>query len=216
MYQNGVSLFKRLPAFRLLLFLIIGILCQYFLLLQLNIILSVFAVSSALLCSYLLLKPANKFNFIWISGLSIGLLFMSIGALLSFVKNGKNQPQFIGNYYQPNVPVLVTLQEPLVVKSKSYKALVKAEAVLVNGKWVAVSGEILVYFRKDSLKPNLSYGNQLLISKPLVAITNAGNPGGFNYKQYCEFQGIYYQVFLDHGNYQQLTSTNAVLFDNCL
>ncbi len=216
MHQYGVLLFKRLPALRLLLFLIVGILCPYFLLLQLTIILFVFAVSIVVLCSYLLLKTANKFSFIWASGLAIGLLFMSIGALLSFVKNGKNQAEFIGKYYQPNMPVLVTLQEPLVVKPKSYKALAKAEAVLVNSKWVAVSGEVLVYFKKDSIKPTLGYGNQLLINKPLVVITNAGNPGGFNYKQYCEFQNIYYQVFLGDRNYQKINTTSTTLFDSWL
>ena len=216
MQHYGISIFKRIPVLRLLLPFIAGIIYQFYLQIPLNCIIATLGVSAGIWLFYSVLKPSKKIILSPINGFAIGLTFFAVGALVSFVKNGGSQTQFMGNFYKPNMPVLVTLQEPLVVKPKSYKVLARAEAVLVNGKWQAVSGDVLVYFKKDSAKPKLGYGNQLIINKTLVTINNAGNPGGFNYQQYCGFQGIYYQTFLGNGNYQTLTATHISLFNNWL
>jgi len=84
----------------------------------------------------------------------------------------------------------------LVEKASSYKAIAKAEAILVNHEWKTVKGNILVYCKKDSTLPPLVNDSQLIIQKKLQPITNSGNPGGFDYKQYCAFQDIHYQVYL--------------------
>ncbi|MEO7530032.1 MAG: ComEC/Rec2 family competence protein, partial [Sediminibacterium sp.] len=95
----------------------------------------------------------------------------------------------------------VTLKEPLTSKPNSYKALAKADAVLIKGKWITVKGDILIYWKKDSVASALQYGAQLIIQKPLQLITNSGNPAGFDYKQYCAQQGIHYQVYLQSKEY---------------
>ena len=154
--------------------------------------------------------------YIWLNGMSICVLFFGIGNAVSFIKNSQHHPQYVGNYYKTGSSVLVTLKEPLVTKPKSYKALATIDAVLINGKWQPVVGNMLLYFKKDLAKPNLDYGNQLVITKPLIPITNAGNPGGFNYKQYCAFQDIYYQVFLNNNNFKILASSRKSVFDTYL
>ena len=58
-----------------------------------------------------------------------------------------------------------------------------------------------MYFKKDSIPPAVQYGSQIIIQKPLQSITNSGNPGGFDYKQYCAFQDIHYQVYLQPTDY---------------
>jgi competence protein ComEC len=40
------------------------------------------------------------------------------------------------------------------------------------------------------------YGTRIIIKKELQPIASAGNPGGFDYKNYCLLQGIVYQCFL--------------------
>ncbi len=214
--QYGISLFKRIPVLRFLLPLMVGIICQFYY--QITLITAVIAISFSivLLCSYLLFNHANKFKLIWVNGVAITLLFFGVGNAVSFTKNSQNHPLHVGNYYTAGSPVIVTLQEPLVTKPKSYKALATIDAVLLNGKWQPVYGKILVYFKKDLVKPKLTYGNQLIITNPLVAITNAGNPGGFNYKQYCAFQDIFYQVFLDNNNFKTLETNRKSVFDSYL
>jgi competence protein ComEC len=214
--QYGISLFKRIPVLRFLMPLIGGILCQFYYHVSLITAVTGICISIMLLSGYLLLNHANRFRFIWINGIAISLLFFAIGNALGFIKNSKHHPQHVGNYYTPGCLAIVTLQEPLVTKPKSYKALATIDAVLVNGKWQPVFGKILLYFKKDLVKPNLSYGNQLVITKPIVLITNAGNPGGFNYKQYCAFQHIYYQLFLGNNNFKTLDSSRKSAFDTYL
>jgi competence protein ComEC len=42
----------------------------------------------------------------------------------------------------------------------------------------------------------LNVGAEIIFSKQLEEIKQASNPGGFDYKRYCLFQGITHQVFL--------------------
>ncbi len=209
-------IFKTIPILRLLLPLIAGILIQY----HVNISLVPFYVAGAvgllILLAYQLLQTAQKFSFQWLSGLAITLVFIAVGGILSFVKNIEHNPQWIGKYYQPKLPVKFTLQEPIVEKQKSFKALAKAEAILINGEWKAVIGDVLLYFKKDSTKPNLQYGSQIVLAQNLMPIINAGNPGGFNYARYCSFQNISYQAFLNDDGFITLPTTKTHWFDAAL
>ena len=57
----------------------------------------------------------------------------------------------------------------------------------------------------------MEYGSQLVFSRPLQEIKNGGNPGSFDYKTYCLFQGITHQVYLTKDDFVVLptTETNA-------
>ncbi|MFX5684686.1 ComEC/Rec2 family competence protein, partial [Acinetobacter baumannii] len=81
-------------------------------------------------------------------------------------------------------------EEPVTVKEKSYKTVARAEAVFIDDKWQPVSGKVLVYFKKQDSLPSLQYGSQIFVTAVLQNIGNSGNPGTFNYRQYCLFQGI--------------------------
>jgi competence protein ComEC len=216
MPKFGVTIWKSVPLLRLLLALITGILLQYHFKINLHLILVVFCLSVIAFVAYLLLKISQKFLFSWVGGVSIMLLFISVGGFLSYNKNIKHNKEWLGNYYNKNHPVLLTMQEPLIEKSKSYKALAKADAILINNEWVKVKGYVLIYFKKDSSKPDLQYGSQIIVAKPLQPIINSGNPGGFNYAEYCLFQNISYQTFLSSKDYQTLTTTNKNFFDDGL
>ena len=133
--QYGISLFKRIPVLRFLVPLMVGIICQFYYQITLTTAIIAISFSMVLLCSYLLLNHANKFRFIWVNGIAITLLFFGVGNAVSFIKNSQHYPLYVGNYYTAGSPVIVTLQEPLVTKPKSYKALANIDAVLVNGKW---------------------------------------------------------------------------------
>jgi hypothetical protein len=99
--------------------------------------------------------------------------FLALGGYTSFSKNIEHKPNWIGNFYEQKLPIQVTIQEPIVVKQKSYKALSKANAILINGNWQPVEGDVLLYFKKDSSIPKLGYGNQIIITSNLAPIINA-------------------------------------------
>lgn len=210
------SIFITVPILRLLLPLIAGILIQF----HLNVSLLPFFILVALGISgfvvYQVFSTSKKFQFSWLSGIAITVFFIGLGGILSFIKNIENNQNWIGKYYQNDVLVKVTLQEDIIEKEKSFKALSKAEAILINNEWQPVQGNILLYFKKDSTQPKLQYGSQIVITKGITPIINAGNPGGFNYARYCTFQNISYQAFIADNAYLTLPTTSTNTFNSFL
>jgi competence protein ComEC len=209
-------IYKTIPTLRLLLPLVAGILLQFHLHLAVYYFYILGTIASLLLATYQLFNTQYKFKFRWLSGIAITSIFLAIGGYISFTKNIEHNPNWIGNYYQKGLPIKVTLQEPIVVKQKSYKSLSKANAILINNQWQPVIGDVLLYFKKDSSKPNLNYGNQIIIASNLAPIINAGNPGGFNYAGYSAFQNIHYQAFLNDSNFITLSTKEVNWLDGTL
>lgn len=200
--------YKKFPFTRLLLLLIIGILAEWYLQIDLQILVYVFMFSLFLLLLYAFLPLSRKFIFRWLHGLAILMLIMTSGAMITYVKDIRHQPDWYKNNYNSTNPILITLEEPLVTKTNSYKALATVNAVSTNGSWQKTDGEILVYFKKENIQPAIGYGSQLIIQKPLQEITNSGNPGAFDYKRYCLFHDITAQVFLKENEYTVLPTKN--------
>jgi len=140
-------------------------------------------------------------------------MFLSAGALLTFQQNITHNPNWYGNYITNTSCYIVTLQEPLVSKTNSYKALATVNYVSKKDTWQNTTGNVLIYFKKEpGINKLYTYGNQLLIKIPLKPIQNAGNPGGFNYKMYAEMQGITHQLFIDASKITLLKSQEKIWY----
>lgn len=144
----------------------------------------------------------------WVQGVVIMLLFFVAGCCITYNNDIRNNAAWVGGVYHDSDAVLVTIEEPLVEKLKSYKALASVQAVYHNNKWVPVKGNLLLYFKKDSLPVNLVYGTQIIFYKPLQRIKNSGNPGSFDYQRFSGFHDIYHQCFLQPGDYKTTGTTN--------
>jgi competence protein ComEC len=203
----SIPFWIKIPLLRILVPFIAGIALQWYLQIPIALIIVLSAISLSVLVGYYFLSLARKYTWRWMTGISINLLLFCLGNILVLVKDIRNNLHWLGKSYQTNYPVLVTLQEPLVEKTKSYKALAAVEAIQINGEWKAVKGNILLYFKKDSSKPNLNYGYQLIFTKALQPINNSGNPGAFDYQRFCAFQDIHHQVFLKESDYA-IAATN--------
>lgn len=139
---------------------------------------------------------SRRFRFRWVPGIALNFLLASIGALLVVNHDVRTKKDWVGAQPSDTCIYLVSLQEPLVEKARSYKAEATVNAVKTGEHWQPATGRILLYFQKDSLKPVLHYGDQIILRKPLQPIKNSGNPGAFDYAQFCAFKDIYHQVFL--------------------
>lgn len=199
---------KSIPFARLVVALVCGIQLQWYLQFNCISIISVFAVSLLLLFAFTFLPLERKYSLRWSSGMLILLLTASTGAYITWQRDIRHHPQWAGNFLTQNQSLLVTLQEPLVTKPNSYKVLASIDALSDSHQWKPLKGNVLIYLKKDSLAPALKYGSQIVIHKTLQPITNSGNPGTFDYKRYCLFQDISYQVFLQSKDY------SVVYYDN--
>ncbi len=198
---------KKTPFLKLLLPFIAGIIVQkQFHFSDTNWWIVFFAALMAF-CSFFFIQFFKRYKFAFANGLIATILFFCLGILLTWQKDIRNNKQWLGNFYKPEDIVVATLEEPLVEKAKSFKAAATVSYLLRNGTSLSAKGKIILYFKKDST-PALSYGSQILLKKPLQEIKNSGNPGGFDYKGYCLFQGITHQVYLAPEDYETLQAKN--------
>lgn len=201
MRRYGKQFWRSVPFIRLLIPLTVGIVLSHYQQLPLRLFIIISVASIIVLIVIRFLSKSKKYQLRWLNGIAFNILFICLGCLLMYFQNIENDKKWIGKYAAEAKLISVTLQEPLTPKANSYKALTKLESVLVNGQWLMAKGNILAYFKKDSAAPPLQYGSQIIIQKQLQPITNSGNPGGFDYKQYCAQQDIHYQVYLQPKDY---------------
>jgi len=197
----AIPAWVKIPLLRILIPFIIGIAVQWYISPSITSITKLSGFALLQFGSYYLIPLTNKYLLRWISGIGINLLLFCFGNAIVWVKDIRHNSNWVGHTYSAGNTVVVTLQEPLVEKTKSYKALAKIDAVQTNGVWQPVKGNVLLYFKKDSTKPALEYGHQIVFNKTLQPINNSGNPGAFNYQRFCAFQDIHHQVFLKATDY---------------
>ena len=200
---------KKYPFVRLLIPLTAGIVLQWYLQFSADFLFVFSGITIIASTLFFFLQFVKKFSLRWLQGCFIILLTALFGAVLTHANDIRHKPGWMGNYYQPEDSIIITLEEPLTEKTNSYKALASVNAITQNGTWKNTTGKILVYFKKDSLQPALDYGSKLLLHKPLQPITNSGNPGAFDYNRYCLFQDITAQVFLKQNEYVVLPGENT-------
>jgi competence protein ComEC len=204
MPSYGVHFWKKAPLIRLLVALIAGIIVQWHFQVPVMTWWIVLPVSAAAVFSFFFIPFFNRYRLKYLTGINATSLFFSIGALLAWHNDIRNNSSWIGNFYKENDAIVVILDEPLVEKTKSYKANATASYLIQADKSIPVKGKIILYFKKDSMPKQLAYGSQIIFYKPLQEIKNSGNPGGFDYKRYALFQGITHQVFLKQGEFELL------------
>jgi len=205
----STNIIKQIPALRFLLPISLGIILEYHLKISIASIFCLFVISISILLLFSFFTTSKKFAYSFVKGVGINLLFLTLGLGLSYSKFISNSENWFGNYFTKSEPTLVTLEENLSVKEKSFKALASINAIYVNNHWRNVNGKMLLYFKRDSLIPNLKYGSQIIINGNINPIINSGNPGGFNYAEYCSFQDIHHQAFLTTENYNILSTAQT-------
>lgn len=141
-------------------------------------------------------------------GVCLKLIIAATGAMLVWLKDIRHQEEWLGHHYKQQL-IIATVQEPLVEKANSYKAIATVNSLYQNDTSKAVKGNILIYFKKDSSLLHVGYGSQIAFLNALQEIKNSGNPASFDYKRYSLFQGVTHQVYLTANDIQVLQEKNA-------
>ncbi|MBS1564746.1 MAG: ComEC family competence protein [Bacteroidetes bacterium] len=147
------------------------------------------------------------FRLQWLNGLFIQFLLFFLGALLCWYRYPANGAVHLSRYYQAGSMLLVTIQEPLSEKEKTFRVIASVEETGDGHNNHMVSGDIVLYLQKNGSVPviftdgtipvrSLRYGDRLLFQKALQPISNPNVPGAFDYKSYAARQGLYQQVYL--------------------
>ena len=161
-------------------------------------------------CSFFL-PLFQLYRFRLMTGLSVLIIFLGTGGMLTWLKDIRHHPAMTGHPTRKADYLLVTLDENPVQKTNSIKAEASIKSGLLQGKQIPLQGRVILYFKTDSTAtaPQLSYGSSLLIKNNLQPIQASSNPGGFDYARYQLFRGISHQHFLRPGDYIQLPGKNT-------
>jgi competence protein ComEC len=199
---------SRVPFIRLLIALVTGIVLQWELPFSFPVLFSLFASCFLSLLIYFFIPVKLKYRFDYLNGIVTNVLIAIVGAMLVWLNDARHSKNWLGHTYTDSNYVVVTIEEPLVEKTNSYKALATMQGFYSENNFKKAKGNIILYFKKDSSIGQLQYGTQIILSKPLQEIKNAGNPGSFDYKRYSLFQGITHQVNLSSRDYELLSTEN--------
>lgn len=196
MRQYGGHIWKRAPMVRLIVPFVAGIVLYTHYSVPLAV-LSRAGIAAAILAIF----PFTKgYKWRWVAGAAYFILLAVTGCLLTHFQDIRNHPQWVGRFSN-NRFFRITIQEVPQRKAHSFKTLATVTQVYSRDRWIAVKGTVLVYFATGSADSLPGYGTELVIDQPLQPIPPAGNPGGFDYREYCLRQGITHQVYLRPDNY---------------
>jgi len=208
--NNRLLIFwKSAPFIKLLIPFIIGIIIQRYTQIPVAIILTILFTALSVCLLYTFIPLFGKFRLSVINGMAISIVFLSLGNVLTYFNTIQNDRRWFQNYNEPNSVLELHIEEPLVEKQKSWKADATVHRIINNGKSVAVKGKIILYFKKDTALQNITYGSTIFVQKPLQQIKGTGNPGAFDYSQYCLFKGITHQLYINTNEFQLLPSKKA-------
>jgi competence protein ComEC len=205
----NMHLWYKAPFLRLIFPFIAGILIQWHGEFSFHLLIWTFYVLLIAIIIYQFLPLSKKFIFSSFNGVALTLLIGVLGTILTWIKDIRHNRNWIGNIGIHYNYLTLKLQEPLVEKPNSYKAISSVEYYYPNNTTGPPEGNVIVYFKKDSLANTLVYGSIILIQKPLQEIRNSGNPGSFDYKRYSLFQSITHQVYLTQNDFISLPVKDA-------
>ncbi|MCO5240075.1 MAG: ComEC family competence protein [Chitinophagaceae bacterium] len=192
-----IPIWKKAPFIRLLIPLIAGIILEWYDLLSRYSIYFLSGICILLLLLALVLRGYVFYLHKWLFGIVLIMLIMLLGITITHFKNITRQQDWFGHFYKSGTAVVAVLSEPLSEKAKSYKARADVYGLIKGDSLFQTKGSIIMYIEKDSsLKARLGYGSTLVFKKELQPVRNPGNPGTFDYKRYCLFNGITHQVYL--------------------
>lgn len=208
MIRPAAYFWKQAPFLRILPGLIAGIIIHWYLQPEFFIWILLLPVLLSALSLYSFLPAFKKFSGPAVPGIISLLIFSCLGGLLTWKQDIRNDKHWLGKKIGPESNILVTISSPLIEKEKSWRADATVKQVFDSSTATPVTGHIIIYFSKDSLPANITYGSRLIINKKLQAIKGPSNPGAFDYKKYCLFQGITHQVYVNKGEYEILPGYN--------
>ena len=173
------------------LFFIAGIACSNFF--KINSEFLLFGLIFLTLITSVLHRKVNSFPKFSIPFSIITLLFFFIlGFANKQLNELKNQSDFFENQLKPQNFYQLQIKQKL----KPTANFDKFEAKITQMNQVKTQGNILVYWRKDSLKETLKTDDLIWSSEQPQEIPKNSNPFSFDYQNYLEKQQIYHQVFL--------------------
>ncbi|MBU3713901.1 MAG: ComEC/Rec2 family competence protein [Ferruginibacter sp.] len=212
MFPFSVPVWKKAPFIRITIPFILGILIQYLCNFSLPFMMILLLLCFSCFFSIYFFSLQRRYSLRHIQGSFLIATMVAAGLLLTSLKNIQNDSQyFICNYKKGDCLVL-SVEEPLTEKAKTYKAQCAIRCIIRNDSVIPSKGNVVMYFSKKAGERLPVYGDVITTHKSVQEIMNTGNPGAFDYKGYLAFQQIHHSCFLQPEDFRIVPKNNRSLF----
>ena len=139
----------------------------------------------------------------WLFGVCVFLFLGMAGYAIVIFNSPKYDADNLSRFGGRATHYVVRITEPLTEKANSYKAVGEVVSAFDSVGSTDVSGNVLLYFEKDTVVHQVKYGDFLLLNTHFDEIKPPGNTHQFNYKRFLAHSGIYHQAYLKAGNWER-------------
>lgn len=149
----------------------------------------------------------TNYSLRWVGGFFSFLALFFIGACLVSTVNQEFKPLLTESQHAalPAAIFMCRMDESPVAKTRSVVGNATIVANLDSlGRWQPVYTKILLYFKDDSLCKSIGYGDLIVISVMPQTIPGPPNPHMFSFRKYLFNRQIYYQAFLEPGQWKHV------------
>lgn len=146
-------------------------------------------------------KWAKHYSRAWLFGCCAFCLFIVAGYFLAYQHNQYHSGNHFKHFHTKDGYLLVQVREPVSEGANTYRVIV--DAVLFGNDSIRhpVEGRLILYFAKDSLVADISYGDRLVIKNGYNEVAPPQNPGAFNYRQYLARNNIFHSAYIQSGEW---------------
>ena len=196
MHPYRIPIWKQAPLLRVVVSMMIGIVCQYYLLFSLPSIIIFFLINIFLFFVFYKLPLHLRFRFRKLQSVFLIFMLISFGMLLTRQQDRRNSTSFFLRHYQKGDELILKIEAPLIEKKHSFTTTATVQSVKKNNFAFSVKGKLNLIFKKNDTAKTIRYGDLIVVNNAVQPIKNFGNPGEFDNKRYNAFQQTYHQLYL--------------------
>jgi competence protein ComEC len=143
----------------------------------------------------------------WIFGLLVNIFLFLLGYNILVLKKEVLTVSHFSHFQTDEL--LATVEDVPREKERSWKLILKVNAVKQGNRFRPTKGLLLTYLAKDSLFRLPQYGDLLMIHGKPMPVPTPANPGTFNYKRYLAHNSIYNQVYLKQKDWRLIRQADG-------
>ena len=145
-----------------------------------------------------------------INGISISVLLLSFGYILTWLYADKNYQTHFQKLLKPECFLVAKIIKPPLEKTKVITVVAQVAEVKNKGESIGATGNILINILRDSTSNDLKYGDVLVFNSAIQEFDEPKNPEEFSFKLYQSFHNIYHRTFLKGGDWKLVAEHQGI------
>jgi competence protein ComEC len=160
---------------------------------------------SMLLILYNFSSDFFKLKFAFVYGIAIQMLLLTVAYLICILHHPASSQYWYKHHEAKYTHALIQVVAPPEQKAKTLKVEAAIVQLFDSATSISTCGKALLYFQNSDNTQQIKQGDYILVKNNLKDITKSGNPGSFDYAQYCASKSIFQSAYLKDNEWQKTT-----------